>query len=58
MERFADPPTTTAGKKSFRKTFYHDPFVGQLTTSEIRTLNAGNFLLKTNELLDQEKLEE
>ena len=58
MERFADPPTTATAKKAYKKTFYHEPFVGQLTTREIQTLNGGGFLQKANEHLDQEKLEE
>ena len=52
-EKFRDPFTTEEEKH----TYYHDPFVGQLTNNEIQKLNAGNFLIVENELFDKEKLE-
>ena len=46
--------TTTA----YIKTFYYSQFVGQLTASEPRTLNAGGFLQTTSDQFYQGRLEQ
>ena len=52
-EKFRDPFVTDEEKH----TYYHDPFVGQLTSNEIQKLNAGNFLITESQLFDKEKFE-
>ena len=55
-ERFETPPTDVSELAAYRKTFYYDPFVGQLTANELRTLNSGGFLQATSHQFDQDKL--
>ena len=57
LQRAAGKFGNTFSSDQDKRTFYHDPFVGQLTSAEMKTLNAGSFLIDKDQLFDVDRLE-
>ena len=56
--KFDPLPDDPEKKEVHHRTYYHDPFVGQLTSKELSLLSAGGFLQDTSVIFDVEKLEQ
>ncbi len=56
--KFDPLPDDPDKKEVHHRTYYHDPFVGQLTAKELSLLSAGGFLQDTSVIFDVDKLEQ
>ena len=56
--KFDPLPDDPDKKEVHHRTYYHDPFIGQLTAKELSLLSAGGFLQDTSVIFDVDKLEQ
>ena len=56
--KFDPLPEDSAKKEIHHRTYYHDPFVGQLTSKELTLLSSGGYLQDTSVIFDVDKFEQ